>query len=151
MHDTEIPDVPRTIAELPFFCSGRYPRPQLLGRAGTGGMTWVGGRELVDRVRDLSLGLAALGVRRGDRVVLLSESRPEWMLVDLAILTLGAVTTPLYPTLSVEQVTAILQDCEPVVAIASSPVQLAKLLVARESVPSIAAVVDVDQAAVTNT
>src|SRR6185503_5464798 len=98
MAESDIPDVPRTIAELPFFCSGRFPRPDLIGRASGEGITWVSGRELVDRVRDLSLGLASLGVRRGDRVILLSESRPEWMLVDLAILALGAITTPLYPT-----------------------------------------------------
>jgi long-chain acyl-CoA synthetase len=144
MHDLEIPDAPRTIAELPFFCGGRYPRPQLIGRAGGGGVSWVGGRELVDRVRDLSLGLAALGVRRGDRVILLSESRPEWMLVDLAILALGAITTPLYPTLSADQVSAILRDSEPVLAVVSNAPQLAKMLTACEGVPSISTVVVID-------
>src|SRR4051812_40803620 len=130
MIDVEIPDTPRTIAELPFFAGGRFPRPDLLGRSGPAGISRVGGRELVDRVRDLSLGLTALGMRRGDRVALLAESRPEWMLVDLAVLAAGAITTPLYPTLTVAQVNAILLDSEPALAVVSTPAQLQTLIAA---------------------
>ena len=49
-------------------------------------------------VESLALGLAALGVRRGDRVALLSENRYEWAVTDLATLGQGAVTVPIYPT-----------------------------------------------------
>src|SRR5262249_16712079 len=51
-------------------------------------------------VESLALGLAALGVRRGDRVALLSENRYEWAVSDLASLGQGAVTVPIYPTLT---------------------------------------------------
>ena len=53
-----------------------------------------------------------LGMAPGDRVAILSESRPEWLLADFAILASGAVTVPIYPTLSAEQVAFILRDSE---------------------------------------
>src|SRR5260370_37791415 len=47
-------------------------------------------------VRRLALGLRSLGITRGDRVGLVSENRPEWIIADLAIMTAGAVTVPAY-------------------------------------------------------
>jgi long-chain acyl-CoA synthetase len=63
-----------------------------------------------ERVRNVALGLAARGIRRGDRVALLSENRPEWSIVDLAILSLGAINVPIYTTQAVDQVRYILTD-----------------------------------------
>ena len=62
------------------------------------------------RVRAVALGLSALGVRKGDRVALLSENRPDWSIVDIAILSLGAVNVPIYTTQAPEQVRYILED-----------------------------------------
>src|SRR5829696_4408985 len=64
----------------------------------------------VERVKNIALGLADLGVRPGDRIALLSENRPEWSIVDLAILSLGAINVPIYTTQAVEQVRYILTD-----------------------------------------
>jgi len=64
----------------------------------------------VERVRSVALGLAALGIKPGDRVALLSENRPEWSISDLAILSLGAINVPIYTTQAVEQVRYILSD-----------------------------------------
>src|SRR5678815_1723083 len=64
----------------------------------------------VERVRNVALGLAARGIRRGDRVALLSENRPEWSIVDLAILSLGAINVPIYTTQAVDQIRYILSD-----------------------------------------
>src|SRR4051812_3500330 len=110
-------DLPPTIAQLPFFVSGRSPRPDLIGRCAGDSVTYTSGRELLERVRDLSLGLTSLGMTRGDRVLLLSESRPEWLLTDFAIQTAGAITVPIYTTLSVEQVVFILRDSEAKLAV----------------------------------
>ncbi len=106
------PSVPSTIAQLLFFTSGRFPRPDLIGQCGPAEVTYTSGRELLERVRDLSLGLADLGVEAGTRVALLSENRPEWLFADLAVQAAGAVTVPIYPTLSTEQVAFILRDSE---------------------------------------
>src|ERR671914_1136439 len=62
------------------------------------------------RIRAVALGLSSLGVRKGDRVALLSENRPDWSVTDLAILSLGAVNVPIYTTQAPEQVRYILED-----------------------------------------
>src|SRR5215212_5412094 len=64
----------------------------------------------VERVKNVALGLAELGVKSGDRIALLSENRPEWSIIDLAILSLGAINVPIYTTQAVEQIDYILSD-----------------------------------------
>jgi long-chain acyl-CoA synthetase len=59
-------------------------------------------RETARRISALSRGLRALGIRRGDRVALISENRPEWMIADFAIMAAGAITVPAYTTNTVE-------------------------------------------------
>jgi long-chain acyl-CoA synthetase len=76
------------------------------------GGKWVqiSAAEFVSRVRNIALGLADAGIRPKDRVALISENRPEWSIADLAILSAGAVTVPLYTTQSVDQIEFILKD-----------------------------------------
>ncbi len=64
----------------------------------------------MERVQNVALGLAGLGIRPGDRIALLSENRPEWSIVDLAILSLGAINVPIYTTQAVDQIDYILKD-----------------------------------------
>jgi long-chain acyl-CoA synthetase len=138
--------LPLTIAALPFFASGRYPKPDLIGRCSATGIATTSGRDLVERVRDLGLGLAELGMNRGDRVAIISESRPEWLFADFAILTKGAVTVPIYPTLSVEQVAYILRESEVRLAVASNAAQVGKLQAAAALAPGLATMVCMDPA-----
>jgi len=70
----------------------------------------ISGDAFIARVRAVALGLSSLGVRKGDRVALLSENRPDWSVVDLAILSLGAVNVPIYTTQAPDQVRFILED-----------------------------------------
>jgi long-chain acyl-CoA synthetase len=95
--------------------------------------TWNGrsAQEVDQRVRELSLGLASLGVGQGDRVAILSENRPEWVETDLAILTARGVTVPLYPTLPGDQLESILAHCEAKVLIASTAALAARVNRAR--------------------
>ena len=95
-------------------------------------------------VEGLALGLAALGVRRGDRVALLSENRYEWPITDLATLGQGAVTVPIYPTLTAPQVRYILDNAEARVCVLSSSAQLEKLLAVADSLPRLATIVVMD-------
>jgi long-chain acyl-CoA synthetase len=70
-------------------------------------MTW---RELGDRVRDIAAGLVASGVQTGDRVAVMSRTRIEWTIADLAILSAAAMTVPIYDTSAAEQCRFILSD-----------------------------------------
>ena len=103
------PDV-RTIADLPFHVMGRFQSAPVIGSARGGEVHSLTGKEFFDGIREPPLGLTALGMEAGDRVAIISESRPEWLTVDLAILAGGAVTVPIYPTLSAAQVRYILDD-----------------------------------------
>ncbi|MCC7009180.1 MAG: long-chain fatty acid--CoA ligase [Acidobacteria bacterium] len=137
-------DTPATIADLPFFVAGRYLKPDLLGRCLNGEVRAMSGRALVDQVRDLSLGLSALGMGPGDRVALLSESRPEWLVADFAVLTAGAVTVPIYPTVSPEQVGFILRDSGATIAIVSSSTHAEKIAAVANIAPSLRIVLVMD-------
>jgi long-chain acyl-CoA synthetase len=81
------------------------------------GITW---QQLGDRVRAVAGGLVALGVGHGDRVAIMAGTSVDWTVADLAILSIGGVTVPIYETSSVEQCRWILTDSEAVVAIAGS-------------------------------
>jgi long-chain acyl-CoA synthetase len=77
--------------------------------------------DLYGRIRALAKGLVASGVVPGDRVVVMSHTRLEWLLVDYAILAAGAVTVPIYETSSAEQVQWILADSGAVLAVVETP------------------------------
>ena len=95
-------------------------------------------------VERLAMGLRDLGVSPGDSVALLSETRYEWAIADLAILGLGAVTVPIYPTLVAAPVQYILQNSEAKVAIVSSAAQLEKLRSVSADLPRLGQVIPMD-------
>lgn len=76
------------------------------------GNEWINisAETFVERVSNVALGLAELGIKPGDRIALLSENRPEWSIADLAILSLGAINVPIYTTQAVDQIRFILTD-----------------------------------------
>ncbi len=137
----------RTLAELPFHVSGRHPKPVLLRRCVGDLMQDRSSRELFDEVRDLSLGLESLGVGAGDRVAILSDSRPEWTVVDLAVLTAGAVTVPVYATLPANQVGYILAHSGARVVVAADDSQAAKVREERQRLPALDTIVVMDAGA----
>ncbi len=105
----------------------RLDRPTAMAAKRDGEWRSISHRELFERVRRLSLGLYDLGVRKGDRVAILSESRPEWTIVDLATLGCAAALVPIYPTLTDDQVAHILGDSGAKVCVVSDEKQLAKV------------------------
>src|SRR5215203_1477463 len=124
-----------TLADLPFHVLGRHPKPLLVAQVRQGAIAGQSTRDWFDRIRDLSLGLEALGIGRGDRVVIMAESRPEWLSADLAILTRGAVTVPVYSTLTGPQARYIVEDAGARLAFVSTGEQLEKLQRVRHELP----------------
>jgi long-chain acyl-CoA synthetase len=88
----------------------------------------VTSREFGQSVARTSRALHAWGIRAGDRVAILSENRPEWPIADMASLLLGAVTVPLYTTLTAEQTAFALNDSGCRAIFLSSAQQLHKIL-----------------------
>ena len=100
-------------ASVPGMCLealGRHAKADALSLKKGGQWLYIPGEAIIQRVRAVALGLSALGIKKGDRVALLSENRPDWSVVDLAILSLGAVNVPIYTTQAPEQVRYILED-----------------------------------------
>jgi len=91
--------------------------------------------DTAERVRDLARGLKTLGVTAGDRVVIVSENRPEWAIADIAIMTLGAISVPAYTTNTVRDHRHLLADCGAKGVIVSTRALAARLLPAAAEVP----------------
>ena len=133
-----------TLTALPFYFSGRYPKSVLVRRCVDDSFEEYSSRGFFESIRDVSLGLSELGVQAGDRVALLSDSRPEWLIADLAILTGGAVTVPVYPTLPAEQVRYILSDSSVTIAIVADEVQAAKVRAVWPELPQLRSLIVFD-------
>jgi len=81
-------------------------------------LTW---RETAAQVVELARGLKALGLKNGDRIVLIAENRPEWLIADLAIMAAGGITVPTYITNTVEDHRHIIDNSGAVGMIVSTP------------------------------
>jgi long-chain acyl-CoA synthetase len=88
----------------------------------------VSSREFARSTLNTAGALQGWGIRKGDRVAILSENRPEWPIADMATLLLGAVTVPLYTTLTPEQTAFALNDSGCRVIFVSSDIHLQKVL-----------------------
>ncbi len=89
--------------------------------------------ELYRDTENLALGLAALGVKRNDKVAIIAENRPEWVYTDMAVLGLGGVDVPLYPISTSETIEFCLNNSESVGIIVSNKFQLNKVLKVKDS------------------
>lgn len=103
-------NIPQTIPHYCFESFLRHNKRDALAYKIEGVWNYLNGTEVVERVKRIAMGLAALGVKAGDRIAIISENRPEWSFVDLAILSLGAVNVPIYTTQAVEQIRYILEN-----------------------------------------
>ncbi len=101
-------------------------------------------RELEQRVQRTGLALKRLGVRRGDRVAILSENRPGWLVADFACLCIGAADVPLYASLPPRQIHYILADAGAVAIFVSTAPQLAKILEIRSELPALKHIIAMD-------
>lgn len=90
-----------------------------------------------DMVIDLAKGLIGLGVNKGDSVAIVSRTRWEWIALDMAIMSIGALTVPVYETNSASQVSWIFNDSKVTLAIAEDDGQRDKIESVRSEVPTL--------------
>jgi long-chain acyl-CoA synthetase len=101
-------------------------------------------REVEQQVARVAAALRAWGLNPGDRVAILSENRPEWVVTDYATLGLGGVVVPVYPTLPADQVAFILRDSGARMIFLSSGAQAEKVRLIRDQLPSLERVITFD-------
>jgi long-chain acyl-CoA synthetase len=113
------------------------PRPEHYAHWTPAGRRVLSTEEFFNKTCALADTLVELGVSTGDRVVLLSDNRPEWHMVDLAVLNLGAVDVPVYQTLTPAQLVYQVNDSGAIVAVAENAAQMAKFLGIRGECPNL--------------
>ena len=88
-------------------------------------LSWA---ETAERARALAQGLRSLGLAPGDRVILVSENRPEWLIADVAIMSAGCVTVPSYTTNTTDDHLHVIEDSGARAAIVSTAALAERLL-----------------------
>ena len=93
--------------------------------------------EVGEIVRKLSLGLIELGIEKGDKVAILSNTRPEWTYFDFAALSAGATVVPIYQTNSPEECQYVLENSDAVAVVVEDDEQLEKIRRVRDRCPKL--------------
>ena len=135
---------PQTIVDLFEEAVTRKSRPDALLVKREGDFQPLSSADVRGQVQGVVAGLKNLGVEAGDRIALLSENRPEWLISDIAILSAGAMNVPVYPTLPSNQIEGLLNDAGVKVAILSTSEQLEKIREIGSKVPSLQTLVVMD-------
>lgn len=130
MHVTRLFD----IADLQL---AEFPQPICVESLEEGKMRSYSTKEFVEISEQLALGLMDLGIRPGDKVALTSGNRAEWAIVDQAVLRIGAIGIPIYPTMSADDYAYVLEHSGSKVFFLSNAELLAKARLAQAKVPAV--------------
>jgi long-chain acyl-CoA synthetase len=131
-----------TIADLLPNAAERFgPKPAVMFKDDDGNWVTRTYSEVADTVRNLSLGLIALGIEKGEVVSILANTRPEWTYLDFAALTAGAVVAPIYQTNSPEECRYVLTDSDAKVVVVEDEEQMEKIRAVRDQCPQLEQVV----------
>ena len=116
-----------TLSQLFLNTIKSYPKDDLLLFKKEGKYVPISTEEFADRVKCFSLGLRDLGLEAGDKLIILSENRPEWVISDVANLCLGGITVPIYTSLIPEQIKYIIDDSDAKIVVVSDQSQWQKI------------------------
>ena len=120
------PTIPHTLADVFFGVLSRNNSQTLLHKE-AGQWESYSAQELYRKVAAVAQSLRNWGIRKGDRIALISENRPEWTITDFAVVLTGGVVVPIFPTLPADQTKFLLNDSEARVAFVSTERQLKKI------------------------
>lgn len=132
---------PGTLTQIFFNAVEQHDQPAAYQFKKDGRYHPISHKDVLRRVRHISLGLEAIGVKRGDRVGIMSENRPEWALADWACLCSGMTDVPVYPTLPAEQIVHPLNDSGAAALFVSTAEQAAKAKQVRGALTSVRTVI----------
>jgi long-chain acyl-CoA synthetase len=134
-----------TLSQLFLNTVRTYVKEALLLVKKDGRYTPISTQEFARRVEHLSLGLADLGLTPGDKLVILSENRPEWTMTDFAVLSAGAITVPIYTSLMPEQIKYIINDSDAKIVVCSNRDLWLKIEAVRHQLPNVHHFVLIDE------
>ncbi|NIR51253.1 long-chain fatty acid--CoA ligase [candidate division KSB1 bacterium] len=126
------------LSQLFEFNATQYNKPDLLSYRGGDGISYrISSNEFRERVIDFALALKSLGVKPKSKVLLLSENRPEWHVVDFACHLLGAVVVPVFPNLVADQIEYIAKNSDSEFIVISNEIQANKIRQTRQDLKKI--------------
>lgn len=101
----------KTISDFYYFQLEHTPRIDAFTQKENGVWTQLSINDFIEKSKQFSLGLLKLGINKSDRIAIISNNRTEWHLTDLAAQQIGVVNVPIYPNITEEDYTYILNDC----------------------------------------
>lgn len=102
----------KRLFEIPYYQKAMFPKDDMLNGTEKGEWRKASTLEVIEKIESLACGLIESGLNKEDKVAIISNSRTEWNLVDLAVQLAGGITVPIYPTLSERETEYILNDAE---------------------------------------
>lgn len=135
LHDS-ITTIPRLYKYLTEVYANKFTKP-LMKHKVDGKYVPISYDEFKEQTDSFAYGLASFGVKESDKIAIISENRPEWVYSDMAILSLGAIDVPLYPSLTADSVEFIMNNSESKGIIVSNKFQLTKFLKIRNNCKSV--------------
>jgi len=126
-----------TLSQLFLNTIKSYPKPDFMLVKKEGSYVPISTEEFGDNVKHLSLGLRDLGLEKRDKLIILSENRPEWVMTDFANLCFGGITVPIYTSLVPDQVKYIINDSDAKAVFVSNLEQWQKIEVIKAELPRV--------------
>jgi long-chain acyl-CoA synthetase len=134
-----------TLNELFLRAVGKYAKPDAFLSKSQGKYEGLSSVYALQKVAALAVAFGRLGIRRGDRVAIVSENRVEWSLTDYAVMGMGAVDVPIYPTLPPGDIEYILRHSEARAVVVSTAEQLEKVIEIKRRLPHLLFAVVMDR------
>lgn len=136
---------PTRLFDFLYYMHEKNPKEDMLCRIVDGSWKKYSTQETIDIVNKMSLGLIEYGIKPGDAVALISENRPEWNFIDLAILQVGAVNVPIYPTITKKDYEFIFNNAEIKLCFVSSEDLLGKVTAIKPEVATLQDIYTIDE------
>lgn len=133
------------VFDLPRYQQAKYPKSDCLNEKVGGQWKHYSTADVIEQMDRVSLSLIASGIRKGNVVSIVGNNRPQWNFTDLGIMQIGAVTVPIYPTISDDDYVYIMNDAETRMLFVSSQELFERMQRLRSRIPSLREIITYDR------
>jgi len=127
----------KTLGQLFINTIKSFPKDNLMLYKEAGSYVPISTDEVAKRVKNICLGLRDLGLKTGDKLIIFSPNRPEWVMTDMATQCLGGITVPIYTTLVPDQIKYIINNSDAKIVCFSDEEQWKKIKEVKDSLPNV--------------
>lgn len=135
----------KRVFDLPAYQLSHYPQSDCLNEKVNSAWKSYSTQDVIDYMNRVSLSLIASGIKKGDVVSIVGNNRPQWNFTDLGIMQIGAVTVPIYPTISDDDYVYIMNDAETQILFVSSQELYDRMQNLKSRIPSLREIITYDK------